>query len=146
MELLESPVTVVRHLVLDCCFCAGHGGGREGGGEDEAWGERADGVDHFHRACDVEANADVGFPQGSGDNVDAFHDCSLRISSGVSVVVKMFCDAGAVGSVHTDGMDFVEKGDGAVFLSQVADLGDRADGTTHAVDTFEGDDFGDITG
>ncbi len=46
MELLETAVAGVGHLVFDGCFGAGHGGGGEGGGEDEAGGERADRVDH----------------------------------------------------------------------------------------------------
>jgi len=68
------------------------------------------------------------------------------VAGGVGFVVEVFGDAGAVGSVHADGVDFVEEGDGAVFVGEVADLGDGADGAAHAVDAFEGDDFGDGAG
>ena len=43
-------------------------------------------------------------------------------------------------------MDFIEKGDCAVFLGQVTDSFNWTDGTAHAVDGFEGYDFGNMGG
>jgi hypothetical protein len=37
VELLETAVALVFHLVFDGGFGAGHGGGWEGGREDESW-------------------------------------------------------------------------------------------------------------
>ena len=60
---------------------------------------------------------------------------------GVSGVVEVLSDAGAVRAVHANCVDFVEEGDGTVFVGEVADFGDGADGAAHAVDGFEGNDF-----
>ena len=145
VELLQVAVALMGHLVFDGGFGAGHGGGRQGGGEDEARGEGADGVDHLGGAGDVAADAAVGFAEGAGDDVDAVHDGAGGLAGGVGVVVEVFGDAGAVRSVHADGVHFVEEGDGAVFLGQVADLRDGADGAAHTVDGFEGDDLGGVS-
>jgi len=146
VELLEVAVALVGHLVLDGRLGAGHGGGREGGGEDEARREGADGVDHAGGAGDVAADAAVGFAEGAGDDVDAVHDRALGAAGGVRVVVEVFGDAGAVWSVHAYRVHFVEEGGGAVLFGQVAYLGDRADGAAHAVDGFEGNDLGNVDG
>ena len=61
VELLQFAVAWEGNLVLDGGFGAGHGRGREGGGENEARGEAADGVDHVCFAGDVAADAAVGF-------------------------------------------------------------------------------------
>lgn len=58
------------------------------------------------------------------------------------VVVEVLCYTGAVWSVHANGMDFIEKGDCAVFFGEVADLGDGGNGSAHAIHGLKSNDFG----
>ena len=146
MQLLQRAIALVPGLILDSGAGAGHHGRREGSREDESRGERADSVDEFGGCCDVAAHATVGFTERARDDVDAVHDCAGWLAGSVGLEVEVFGDAGAVWAVHADGVDFVEEGDGAVFVCQVADGFDGADGAAHAVDGFEGDDFGDVEG
>lgn len=67
-----------------------------------------------------------------------------RAGRGVGVIVEVLGYTGAVWAIHADGVDFVEEGDGAVFVGEVADLFDGSDGAAHAVDGFKGDDLGDF--
>ena len=142
VQLLQVAIALVLHLVLDSGFSTRHGGWRKRSSEDEAWSKGADGINHFGRASNVAANAAVGFAQGAGNDIDAVHDGAFRAASSMGLEIEMFSNAGTTGSVHSDGVDLVEKGNGAIFGGEVADLGDGADGAAHGVDRFEGDDFG----
>jgi hypothetical protein len=146
VELLKAAVALVFHLVFDSSFGSCHSCGWQGGREDEARGERADRVHHFGAAGDVAANAAVCFAESSSNNVNAIHDCAFRFAVEMSIVVEMLSYASSVWSVHAYRMHFVEKGQGAVFLGQVAYAFNGANRATHAVDGFKGDDFGDIGG
>jgi len=116
VELLETAVALVFHLVLDGGFGARHGGGWEGGREDESWGQGADRVDHLCGPGDVAAYATVGFSKCTGEDVYAVHDCAARAASKVGFIIKVLGYASTVWSVHAYGMHFIEKGQGAVFL------------------------------
>ena len=51
-------------------------------------------------------------------------------------------DAAAAGAVHADRVHLVDIGQGAEFVGQVADFGDRAEIAVHRIDRFEGDQLG----
>ena len=143
MQLLQPAVLRVAHLVLDCCAGAGHGGGWEGGGEDEAGGEGADRVDHGGGAGYVATDAAVGFAEGAGDDVGLGHEVVRgRGAGGVGCEVEVGGHAGAVGAVHADCVDFVKECQGVVLFGEGGDGADGGDGATHTVDGFIGDDFG----
>jgi hypothetical protein len=55
-------------------------------------------------------------------------------------------NAAAAGAVHADGVDLVEIGDRAVFVGEVADLGDRSHVAVHRIDAFEGDQLRRVGG
>jgi hypothetical protein len=116
VELLETAVALVFHLVFDGGFGASHGGGGEGGREDESWSQGTDRVNHLCGAGDVAAYATVGFSKRAGEDVYAVHDCAARTAGEMSLVVQMFGYTCTVWSVHAYGVDFIEKGQGAVFL------------------------------
>lgn len=116
VELLETAVALVFHLVFDGGFGAGHGGGWEGGREDKSWSQGTDHVDHLGGAGDVAAYATVGFSKCAGEDVNAVHNCAARAAGEMSFVVQMFGYTCTVWSVHAYSMNFVEKGQSAVFL------------------------------
>jgi hypothetical protein len=144
VQLLQLPVAVVVHLVLDSGLGASHSGWGEGGGEDEARGEGPDHVNELGAAGNVAADAAVGLAEGTSDNVDAVLDGAPGAALLVGLKVEVLGNTGAVGAVHTDGVDFVQKGDGAVLVGEIANGLDGADGAAHAVDGLEGDDLGDV--
>ncbi len=47
VQLLQSTITLVFHLIFDGCLGASHSGWRKRSGKDKAWCERADCVDHL---------------------------------------------------------------------------------------------------
>ena len=143
MQLLQRAVALVGHLMHDGGARPRHGGRRQRGGEDEARGQRADGVDHGGAARDIAAHAAVGLAERAGDDVDAVQHRALGLAGPVRGEVEVLGDAGAARAVHADGVNFIQKSDGAVALGQVADGGDGADGAAHGVDGLEGDDLGD---
>ena len=51
-------------------------------------------------------------------------------------------NATATRAVHADRVDFVEIGQRAVAIGQVADVGDRRDVTVHRINAFERDQLG----
>jgi hypothetical protein len=79
-------------------------------------------------------------------DVDAVHDGASLTSLDVDVEVEVLSDTSTGGSVHADGVNFIKEGDGAVLLSEVADLADGSDGAGHGVDRLEGDDLGRLEG
>jgi len=125
-------------------FCAGHGCRWKGGGEDESWSEGTDRVNHFRATGDVAAYTTICFAKSSSDNIHAIHDCATRTTLEMSFIIEMFCYTGSMWSVHAYSMDFIEKGDGAIFIGQVTNSFNWSNAATHAVHGFEGDNFRDV--
>ena len=142
VELLQASVTLVVGLVLDGRLGTCHGRRWKGSGENEAGSERSDSVDKLGRAGNVAANAAVSFSECTSDDVYAILNSALGPACLVCFVVEMLSDTSAVWSVHAYSMDFVQKGNGTVLLSKVADFFDRSNGTAHAVHTLKGNDLG----
>src|SRR6187402_1016006 len=141
MELLEATIALVFHLVFDGRLGTSHGCRRKGGGENEAGGEGADGVNHFCGAGDVAANATICLSKSARDDINAVHDRSFGTTVQVSFVIKMLCYTSAVWSIHAYCMDFIEKGEGTVFLGQVTNSFNRSYTSAHTVDRFKSNDF-----
>src|SRR3984893_15648990 len=114
-------------------YAAGPGGShcrRHRSREDKAWRGRADRVADHGISRDVTPHHTETLGLGSFDDVDAIHDA---IALG---------DAGAAGSVKTDGMNLVKVGEGPEFRRQITDMPDRGDIAIHRVKRFKGDDLG----
>src|ERR1700730_12384370 len=93
---------------------AGRGGShcrRHRGREDKAWRGRADRVADYGISRDVTPHHTETLGQGSFDDVDGIHE---PIALG---------DAGAAGSVKTDGMNLVKVGEGPAARAQIRPIG-----------------------
>src|SRR6266481_4858364 len=104
---------------------ASHRGGshcrRHRGCEDKTWRSRADRVADHGIGRDVAAYDAETFGQSPFDDVDAVHNAIPR------------GDAGASGAVKTNGVDFVEIGEGPKFRRQITDAPDRGNVAIHRV-------------
>uniref|UniRef100_A0A0N5A4J2 LigA n=1 Tax=Parastrongyloides trichosuri TaxID=131310 RepID=A0A0N5A4J2_PARTI len=106
--------------------------GRQAGGEDEAGSPAAHRV-HDHRVGgDIAAHDAEGLAQRAFENVDAVqHAVALG-------------DAGAGRAVQAHGVDFVQIGQGAVFLGQGDGARQVGDVAVHRIDALEGDQLGRV--
>lgn len=132
--------------VLDRCGRTGDDGWGQGGGKDESWGVGANHVDQGGRTGNVATNNTKGLSKGSGDDIDLIHGSLDGADLGsVQVVgkVQVLGDTGTVRAVHADGVDLVEKGDGAILFGKAANVVDLTNGARHGVDSLKGNDFGD---
>ena len=111
---------------------AGRQGRRQGRGEDEAGRHGADGVTDRAIGRDIAAHHAERLAQRTLDDVNAVHD---PVALG---------NAGAPQAVEADRMDFVQIGQRAILVGQVADLLDRADIAIHGIDRLKGDHLGRI--
>jgi len=96
-------------------------------GEDEAWGVRANRIDERRASGDVAPEAPEGLGKGALDHIDPVHGAGAR------------SDSGTPRAVHSDGMDLVEIGHGAVSLGKIADATNRGDVTVHRIQALEDD-------
>jgi len=148
VQLLEDPVAGLLRLVLDGRVGTSHGGGGQRGGEDEARGQRTDGVYQSRRAGNVAADTAVGLAQSTSDDINAVHDSALgtlRRSSvlrSVDIIVEMLSDTGSVRTIHADGMHFIQKSDGTVLISEILYLFNRSNRAAHAVNRLKRDYLG----
>lgn len=146
IRLLGNTLMRRSAEVLDRGRCTSDNGWGQGGGKDESWSVRANHVDKGGRTSNVATDYTKGLSKGSGNNVDLIHgSLDGAVLGSVQVVgkVQVLGDTGTVRAVHADGVDFVEKSDGAILFGEAADVVDFADGARHGVDCLEGDDFGD---
>src|SRR5690606_18375386 len=115
------------------CFQVPDAGERPGdddrsqrGGEYEAWRAASDGVDAGAAGRDVAAHHTEALGERRVYDVDPVEDA---IALG---------DASAAWSVHADRVHFIEIGEGAIPIGQIADRRNRGDGPVHGVDGLEG--------
>ncbi len=128
---LMAGALVVRVLqMLDRRTGSGAERRRQGGGEDELGSIGPDGVDDRLLPGDVAAHGAEALGQRALDDIDAV---------GQSVAVG---DAAAARSVDAHGMDFVDVGQGAIFLGEIGDLCDRRHVTIHRIDRLEDNELG----
>ena len=95
--------------------------------KDEARCVGADRVDDLGISSDIAAEAAEGLGERAFEHVDAVHDA---VALG---------NAAAARAVHADRMDLVDIGHGAVFLGEIADLGERGDVAVHRIEALAGD-------
>ena len=100
---------------------------RQRGGEDEAGGVGAHGVDDPCIPGDIAAQAAEGLCERAFENIDAVHDA---VALG---------DTAAARAIHADRMNFIDIGHRAVALGQIADLGQWRDVAVHRIEAFAGD-------
>ncbi|KAI6772313.1 hypothetical protein HG530_003271 [Fusarium avenaceum] len=134
VQLLKSSISIVVHLVLNGSLGTSHSGRGQRSGKNEARSQRSDHVNELGATGDVATNAAIRLAQSTSDDVNSVHDGSARRTVGMGLPVKVLSDTSTLGAVHTDSMDFIEKGDGAVLLSKITDFFDRTNRTAHTID------------
>ena len=82
----------------------------------------------------------------TSDDVNAVHNGTLdwlrtTASGQLGVPINMLSDTSAVRTVKTDSVHLIQEGQCTILLSKVADFFDRADTTTHRVNTLESNDL-----
>lgn len=85
---------------------------RERRGEDETGSVGADHVNEFFRAGNVPSNSAVCLSKSTSDDVNTIHDrtrdgCTALTRCSMSLVVQVFSDASAAGSIQTDGVNLL---------------------------------------
>lgn len=144
VDLLHLALHVGHLEVFDGLHRARHNGRGQRRRKDEA---RRIGADHVHersRGGNVAADDTVGLAEGACHNVDLVHDGTVAQGGvgRVQVKIEVLRDTSAARTVHTDGVDFVQEGDGAVLFGEVDNLANRADGAAHGVNGLKGNDLG----
>ncbi|KAI6755080.1 hypothetical protein HG531_004186 [Fusarium graminearum] len=119
VQLLESSITIVLHLVLDRGLSTSHGGRRQRGSENEA---------------------------RSHNDVDSVHDGSARGTVSMGFPVKVLSNTSTMRTVHADSMDFIEKSYGAVLVGKITDFLNGANGATHTVHRLKSNNLGHVQG
>ena len=103
---------------------------RERGGEDKTRRIGADHVDDRLIRSDVPAHHAERLAERAFDDRQPIGDAVA------------FGNATTARAVHADSMDFVEIGQRAICIREIANLGDRGDVAVHRIDAFEGDQLG----
>mmetsp|Transcript_5140 Transcript_5140/g.9035 ORF Transcript_5140/g.9035 Transcript_5140/m.9035 type:complete len:430 (-) Transcript_5140:329-1618(-) len=102
-------------------------GGRDRGGEDETGRVAAHRVTHLFRSGDIAAMDTEGLAERAVDDVDAVHQ---------AVALRHPCPAR---TVEADSMDFIQVGQRAEFIGEVAQLCDRTEIAVHRIDRLKSD-------